>query len=100
MKNHFIYLLLSAALFACNQKPTENNAQQPASEREADATVYQCPMHPHIVKDAAGACPVCEMDLEQKSYHEALMFLSDYKNEHADYHDGDELLKDLDHHQH
>ncbi len=25
---------------------------------------YQCPMHPHIVKDKGGSCPICGMTLE------------------------------------
>jgi len=28
------------------------------------ATQYSCPMHPQIVRDAAGACPICGMALE------------------------------------
>ena len=27
------------------------------------ATVYQCPMHPQILQDHPGACPICGMDL-------------------------------------
>jgi len=27
------------------------------------ATVYQCPMHPQIVQDHPGKCPICHMDL-------------------------------------
>ncbi len=27
------------------------------------ATAYQCPMHPQILQDHAGACPICGMDL-------------------------------------
>ena len=33
----------------------------PASSR---ATRYTCPMHPQIVRDAPGACPICGMALE------------------------------------
>jgi hypothetical protein len=28
-------------------------------------TVYQCPMHPQIVRDAPGQCPICHMELEK-----------------------------------
>ena len=61
-------------------------------EHMTDTKVYQCSMHPHIIKDGAGKCPICGMELEQKTYHEALMFLSTYRKEHTDYKDGDSLL--------
>ena len=28
------------------------------------ATMYQCPMHPQIIQDHPGECPICHMDLE------------------------------------
>ena len=43
------------------------------------ATQYTCPMHPDVIKDNPGACPICGMDLisldssennEQKVYNE------------------------------
>ncbi|MFP6647002.1 MAG: efflux RND transporter periplasmic adaptor subunit [Candidatus Latescibacterota bacterium] len=33
------------------------------SEDEADAAVYRCPMHPAVVADHPGTCPVCGMDM-------------------------------------
>lgn len=32
-------------------------------EEEAEAAVYRCPMHPTVVSDRPGSCPVCGMDL-------------------------------------
>ena len=29
---------------------------------------YVCPMHPQIVKDEPGACPICGMDLVEKAW--------------------------------
>jgi len=46
--------------------PARYLAPQPA-EPAADAphgTQYTCPMHPEIVRDQAGACPICGMALE------------------------------------
>ncbi|HXE96289.1 MAG TPA: efflux RND transporter periplasmic adaptor subunit [Dongiaceae bacterium] len=40
--------------------PTVTKAQAPAGE-------YTCPMHPFIVKDRAGSCPVCGMELVKKT---------------------------------
>jgi hypothetical protein len=33
---------------------------------QGDATEYTCPMHPEIVRDAPGKCPICGMDLVPK----------------------------------
>ncbi|NEU07282.1 efflux RND transporter periplasmic adaptor subunit [Flavihumibacter sp. R14] len=30
---------------------------------EMCSTKYTCPMHPQIIQDAAGTCPICQMDL-------------------------------------
>ena len=30
-------------------------------------TEYTCPMHPEIVRDAPGACPICGMALEPRT---------------------------------
>ena len=27
---------------------------------------YSCPMHPEIIRDKPGSCPICEMDLVPK----------------------------------
>ncbi len=34
------------------------------SAQGASATKYQCPMHPQIVQDSPGECPICHMTLE------------------------------------
>jgi Cu+-exporting ATPase len=36
----------------------------PAASPEPAATKYTCPMHPEIVRDAPGHCPICGMALE------------------------------------
>ena len=89
-------------LCSCNNstqlKQNSSTTQQTPSPRSAASKVFQCPMHPHIIKDEAGNCTICGMELEQKTYHEALMFLSDFKKENPDYKEGDELLKDSEQH--
>jgi membrane fusion protein, copper/silver efflux system len=35
----------------------------PASKPAADATTWQCPMHPAVVQDHPGDCPSCGMKL-------------------------------------
>jgi hypothetical protein len=46
-------------------------ASAPAADVEespdaARATTYTCPMHPEIVRDAPGSCPLCNMKLVPK----------------------------------
>ena len=57
LKGSFPIVVLFAILLlsACKGK----NEQAETTE----ATKYTCPMHPQIVKDAPGSCPICGMDL-------------------------------------
>lgn len=54
--NTLIFLLLFA-LLSCKQKPE-------ASHQHADNDLkYTCSMHPQIIQDQVGTCPICGMDL-------------------------------------
>ncbi len=44
--------------------PQKYLGQQPAPELMPRGTQYTCPMHPEIVRDRPGACPICGMALE------------------------------------
>jgi Cu(I)/Ag(I) efflux system membrane fusion protein len=61
----FIYMTaLSALLFACSDgKRTDEHAAHDDAEEQAIAQQYTCPMHPNVVQDHPGKCPVCGMDL-------------------------------------
>lgn len=95
----FIIIIIGIGFSSCNnsarKEQKSTTTQTPATHHTMDATVYQCPMDPHIIKDEAGNCPICEMELEQKTFHEALMFLSDFKKENPDYKEGDDWLKEM-----
>ncbi|GIU11139.1 RND transporter MFP subunit [Shewanella sp. c952] len=40
----------------------------PAAQSNGDGNVkYVCPMHPHVVSDVPGTCPICGMNLEKVS---------------------------------
>ena len=41
-----------------------SGAQEKAAENSPVGTKYTCPMHPEIVRDAPGDCPICGMALE------------------------------------
>ncbi len=55
-----ISLIVVVMLFTgCNShenSPGENNT----------SVTYYCPMHPEVVSDKAGVCPICQMDLVKK----------------------------------
>src|SRR5262245_47762573 len=36
----------------------------PGSQIPAASTKWTCPMHPEIIRDAPGSCPICGMALE------------------------------------
>ena len=67
MKNRFRYkflLLILLSLFAScsNEKKDEHKGH----EQQKDQEVYTCPMHPEIIRNAPGSCPICGMDLVKK----------------------------------
>jgi multidrug efflux pump subunit AcrA (membrane-fusion protein) len=58
----FISLLLVLLVFSCKEK-TETATTTVATHNHSEATKYTCPMHPQIVQDQPGKCPICGMDL-------------------------------------
>ncbi|HYG40434.1 MAG TPA: efflux RND transporter periplasmic adaptor subunit [Cytophagales bacterium] len=53
----FIFLI-GVSLFSCNGKH-EHSQEQIAKEK----STYTCPMHPQVIQDNPGTCPICKMDL-------------------------------------
>jgi len=58
-----IYFLLGATVFLqnCTQQ-SQNTTQQTIEQKE----IYTCPMHPDIIRDKPGNCPICNMKLVKK----------------------------------
>lgn len=58
------YCLLPIVFMACNEKKKEDHSQhqQPVTTNQ----FYTCPMHPEIIKEQPGNCPVCGMHLVKK----------------------------------
>ena len=68
MKRIFIISFFSLAVFACSQeKQGDEHAAHDHAKEESTATKYTCPMHPNVVQDGPGKCPVCGMDLVPKT---------------------------------
>lgn len=61
MKRTIKIVLISflAVIFSCNQ-----SGKKP--EAHADEKLYTCPMHPEIIRNKPGQCPICGMDLVEK----------------------------------
>jgi len=51
-----LLLIAYCLLISCSEK-----------KKEAEAKKYTCPMHPEIVQDKPGTCPICFMDLVEKN---------------------------------
>jgi Cu(I)/Ag(I) efflux system membrane fusion protein len=64
MKQILIIAALSVLLLNCSGDKSTNDQ---AHDHAAESTAYTCPMHPNVVQDAPGKCPVCGMDLVKKT---------------------------------
>lgn len=60
MKLFSYSILLTFLLLACAGEQKKKEAHP---EHAASAVKYMCPMHPEIVRDTPGQCPICGMDL-------------------------------------
>jgi len=56
------WCLAPIAFFACKEQKKVNPVQETVVQE-----LYTCPMHPQIIKDKPGACPICGMDLVKKT---------------------------------
>jgi len=56
-------LILLIAAIGCKSKEKNIHAQHTT---EMAAEIYTCPMHPEIIRDKPGTCPICGMDLVKK----------------------------------
>ena len=47
-------------------EPARYVSEKPMQEQATAGTQWTCPMHPEIIRDAPGACPICGMALEPR----------------------------------
>lgn len=60
-----IYIVFSALLLLACSGDKKEQAHDHAAE--APAVKYTCPMHPSVIQDGPGQCPICGMDLVKKN---------------------------------
>ena len=77
-------LLVLIVIVGCNNKKDPHAAHNAEAAKE----FYTCPMHPEIIRDKPGKCPICGMKLvkkergrEKKQKHEQLEALLKPTNE-------------------
>jgi membrane fusion protein, copper/silver efflux system len=59
---------LSIMILTCsNDRKADGHAGHDHAKEEAASMKYTCPMHPNVVQDGPGKCPVCGMDLVPKN---------------------------------
>ena len=60
-----LLLLICILIFSCKDGKGSKNGHENHSA-QAGQKVYTCPMHPQIIRNAPGPCPICGMDLVEK----------------------------------
>jgi Cu+-exporting ATPase len=63
-KGHTYYFCAKGCLERFKADPEKYLAPRTPAPPPVAGTTYTCPMHPEIVRDAPGACPICGMALE------------------------------------
>lgn len=67
MKSLIAIGIVSALILGCSSgTPKDEHAGHVPAESEP-AAQYTCPMHPQVIQDKPGSCPVCGMDLVKVS---------------------------------
>jgi Cu(I)/Ag(I) efflux system membrane fusion protein len=67
MQRILITTAVAITFLACSrEKSADEHTAHDHAKEESTAIKYTCPMHPNVIKDDPGKCPVCGMDLVPK----------------------------------
>ncbi|MGC3996405.1 MAG: heavy metal translocating P-type ATPase [Anaeromyxobacter sp.] len=66
-REHFFCSAKCREKFVADPAAYTGEARRTAETPAAPGTTYVCPMHPEIVRDAPGSCPICGMALEPRT---------------------------------
>ena len=61
---NIVFLLALSLLIGTSSCKNEGKADHAAHDQQQDT--YTCPMHPEIIRNTPGSCPICGMDLVKK----------------------------------
>lgn len=59
-----LLLFCCLSVYSCGNKQSHENHE---SNVPKEQKIYTCPMHPEIIRNAPGQCPICGMELVEKS---------------------------------
>src|SRR3990170_1484807 len=63
MKRLSILIVFVFIAFGCGEN---NSSHEKHDEQEQAQKIYTCPMHPEIIRNEPGQCPICGMNLVEK----------------------------------
>jgi len=61
------YVIIILAAFILFAPSCSNNNNKNASAESQKKVLYTCPMHPQVISDKPGVCPICHMELVIKN---------------------------------
>lgn len=71
MRSFLYIVIVTLIIAACGKEATHTEAEHDHAHEKPAGLKYTCPMHPQVIKDSPGTCPVCGMDLVAASSAQA-----------------------------